>query len=170
MAKFGWCKSEKIFLNWLRSAMRRVWVKHPVRLQMLQDARFKAPSATGRMIFQVRCAHCGKVFKMDDVEVNHKEQVGKDLTFDTFGDYCYKLLVVSPEELEILCKVCHGIVTYSERSGMSMRDSAIEKKVIKFKSKTAEQQKAGLAKLGIVPAKTITLRCEQARVYLRTIM
>lgn len=170
MAKFGWCKTEKVFLNWLRSAMRRVWVKHPVRLQMLQDARFKAPSPSGRMIFQVRCAHCNKVHKMDDVEVNHKEQVGKDLSFDNFGEYCYNLLVVSPEDLEILCKPCHSIVTYSERSGMSMRDAAIEKKVIKFKSKTADQQKAGLTKLGIVPAKTITLRCNQAREYLRTIM
>lgn len=170
MAKYGWCKSEKIFLNWLRSAMRRVWVKHPVRLQMIQDARFKAPTASGRMTFHVRCAHCNKLHKVDDVEVNHKEQVGKDLSFDTFGDYCYKLLVVTAEDLEILCKSCHGIVTYSERSGMSMRDAAIEKKVIIFKNKPADKQKAGLLKLGITPDKTAALRCEQARAYLRTIM
>lgn len=166
MAKYGYCKTEKDFVNWLRNALRRVWCKHPVKMQMLQDRRVKGPSSTGRMIFKVRCERCGNLFKMDDVEVNHKAQVGKNLSLENFNEYAHKLLVVKEEDLEILCKGCHSVVTYAERMGIDLEAAEIEKKVIRFKNKTAEQQCAGLKSLGVIPARTEKLRLIQARDYL----
>lgn len=168
MAKYGYCKTEKDFVNWLRSALRRVWCKHPVKMQMLQDRRVKGPSNTGRLVFKVRCERCGNLFKMADVEVNHKEQVGKNLSLENFNEYAQKLLVVKEEDLEILCKGCHSVTTYAERMGIDLENAEIEKKVIKFKNKPAAQQITGLKSLGIVPARTEKERIVQAREYLRS--
>ena len=168
MAKYGYCKTEKDFVNWLRSALRRVWCKHPVKMQMLQDRRVKGPSNTGRLVFKVRCERCGNLFKMADVEVNHKEQVGKNLNLENFNEYAQKLLVVKEEDLEILCKGCHSVTTYAERMGIDLKNAEIEKKVIKFKNKPAAQQITGLKSLGIIPARTEKERIVQAREYLRS--
>lgn len=115
----------------------------------------------------VPCARCDKFYKLADVEVNHKVQVGKNFCLESLGDFTTKLLMVSEEDLEILCKPCHSIVTYMERSGMSMEDAEIEKKVIKFMKKPAEAQKKGLISLGIQPAKLAADRRVQARQYLK---
>lgn len=115
------------------------------------------------MIFHNQCMHCTKWFPFADLEVNHKKQAGGfELAF--IGDFADNLLNVSVDDLERLCKPCHSIVTYSERSGMTMEDSIIEKKVIAFmKNNKAAEQKAKLLKIGIEPAKTIPLRRDQVR-------
>lgn len=163
---YGYIKTEAQFINWVRSALRRIWSKHPVKLTMLQDNRFRKVSTTGRMVFHIKCEHCKKDFKMGDIEVNHKHTVGA-LTRENIGAYVDNLLFVKVGDLELLCKPCHSIVTYSERSGMSMGDAAVEKKVIKFiNENSAEQQKAKLRKVGIEPGKTIGIRRSQAREYI----
>lgn len=117
------------------------------------------------MVFHIKCEHCNKDFKMDDVEVNHKTTVGT-LSRANIGEYVGNLLFVKADDLEILCKPCHAIVTYSERSGMSMEDSRVEKQVINFIKNSAAVQKEKLRKVGIEPGKTIGIRRSQARAYI----
>lgn len=166
MAKYGYLKGEAAYLGWLRSALRKVWSKHPVKIALLEHKRKKMPSGN-RLIFKVPCNKCGNYFKMSEVEVNHKVQVGKGLTLDSIGDFAQKLLVIKEEDIEILCIPCHAITTYSERYGVSEEDAAIEKKVIAFMKKGADVQKQGLLKVGIEPAKTTAGRKAQARDYLK---
>ncbi len=163
---YGWIKSEAQLLNWLRSQFRRVWNTHPSKLTVLQDKRFLKANNTGRRIWHCKCEKCGKDFKMTDIEVNHKVTVGK-LTVDNIGEFVSNMLIVRPDELELLCKACHGIITYSERMNMSVEDAEIEKKVIAFTKSSAEQQKKALIKVGIEPGKTAGIRRSQAREYMK---
>jgi hypothetical protein len=164
---YGWAKSEAQFLNWLRSNLRKIWSQHPAKVGMLQDRRFLKATNTGRRIWHVKCESCKKDYKMADVEVNHKKQVGR-LSKDNIGEHVENLLMVTTADLEILCKACHSVVTYSERSGMTMEDAAIEKKVIEFTKKPAEFQKKKLTQLGIDPGKTAGIRRAQAREFLKS--
>ena len=99
------------------------------------------------------------------MEVNHVKTVGT-LSWENIGEFAENLFHVKETDLEILCKPCHSIVTYSERSGMSMEDAAVEKKVIKFIQNSALIQKAKLRAVGIEPGKTIGIRRSQARAYI----
>jgi len=163
---YGWIKSEAQLLNWLRSQFRKVWNTHPSKLTVLQDRRFLKANNTGRRIWHCRCEKCNKDFKMSDVEVNHKNTVGK-LSIDNIGEFVRNMLIVKPEELEILCKVCHGVITYSERMNVSIEDAEIEKRVIAFTKVSADKQKAALIKVGVEPGKTVGIRRAQAREYMK---
>lgn len=167
-ASFGYCKSEKAYIAWLRSATRRVWSKHPVKLEMLKKNRKRLHNPkTGRMAFMIQCESCSKWHPLSDIEVNHKNTVGT-LTLANFGNYCERLLLVKEEDLELLCKPCHEVVTYQERSGMTLEEAAIEKKVIAFFNKyPAAEQKRRFILGGMEPAKTVAQRRIQLREYLR---
>ncbi|QTQ06824.1 hypothetical protein QNH08_gp45 [Aeromonas phage pAh6.2TG] len=168
MGPYGYCKSERAYIGWLRSATRKIWAKHPIRLEMLKENRKRLLNPkSGRMAFQCMCAHCKKYHPLEDLEVNHKNTVGT-LTLENFGTYCERLLLIKPDELEILCKACHEIVTYQERSGMTAEEAAIEKKIIAFFNKyPAVEQKRRFELAGMVPAKNQAERRLQLREYLR---
>ena len=167
-ASFGYCKSEKAYIAWLRSATRRVWSKHPVKLEMLKKNRKRLHNPkTGRMAFMILCESCDKWHPLSDIEVNHRDTVGT-LTLANFGEYCERLLLVEEKDLQLLCKPCHEVVTYQERSGMTLEEAAIEKKVIAFFNKyPAAEQKRRFILGGMEPAKTVAQRRIQLREYLR---
>lgn len=164
MNDYGYCKSEAAFKGWLSQAMRKAWLKHPSRLEVLKATRRRVENkATGRLCFQHQCCKCKKWYKQVDVEVNHKHTVG-GFELRDFGVFASRLMLVKTEHLEVVCKGCHEVITYSERSGMSIEDAAIEKKVIKFmKENSPKEQKAKLLKVGIEPASTIKGRRDQVR-------
>jgi hypothetical protein len=135
--------------RWLDQNLRRVWCKHPARLGLVEKMRFKklgkSKRGTTMMLWHVDCFHCKKAVR--EYEVNHKSTV---LTIKDFGQYCTNLFLVGEGDLELLCKPCHGIITYMERSGMNFEDAKLEKKVIKFSKLTAVNQKKKLVQAGII--------------------
>lgn len=145
---YGYLKDEKQYLNWLRSSLRRVWSKHPVKLGLLQSRRFRRKSDTGKMIWHYECEHCKKAFKASEIEVNHKNTVGA-VTTENFGEFAKRMLLVREDDLEVLCHQCHGLVTYQERYGVSPREADIAKRVIAFSKLPAVKQIAKLALAGI---------------------
>lgn len=164
---YGYLENEKQYLNWLRSALRKVWSKHPVKLGLLQKKRVRHKNDTGRMIWHYRCEHCNKLYKASEVEVNHKNTVGT-LTLKNFGEFASRMLLVNEDELEILCHKCHGLVTYQERYGVTEREADIEKRVIAFGKLPAAQQIAKLmiAKIDIPKPNNLKTRKECVRQYL----
>ncbi len=142
--------SEDALYRWLDSNLRRVWVKHPARLGLIQSKRYKKLGKSKRgnmmMLWHITCYHCKQPTIASTIEVNHKSTV---LSIKDFGRYCSNLFLVGEGDLELLCKPCHEIITYMERSGMNYEDAKLEKKVIKFANLPAKAQKAKLVKAGI---------------------
>lgn len=166
---YGYCGTEAKFISWLQSALRSVWSKHPSKLTLIQNRRVALSAGKGKKpIFHIQCYHCKGLFKLKEIEVNHKTQVGGLLKLEDLHRFVDNLLLVQPEDLELLCHDCHGVVTYMERYGVSRRDAIIEKKVIKFSKLTEAEQlkKCHLAKILPVP-KTKIGRKNAVREYLR---
>lgn len=140
---YGYCKTEAKFTSWLHSALRTIWSKHPSKLSLIQMKRVTLKTGTlKKPIYHVQCFHCHKLFKLKDIEVNHKNKCGGLSDLSKLNEFVKNLLLVQPEDLELLCKDCHAIVTYMERYGVSRREAIIEKKVIAFgKLSDAEQIK-----------------------------
>lgn len=167
---YGYCGTEAKFTAWLQSALRSIWAKHPSKLTLIQSRRIALRSAKGaRPIWHIQCYHCQKLFKLKEIEVNHKKQCGGLKDLSNRHEFFDNLLLVQPEDLELLCKDCHGIVTYMERYGVSRADAIIEKKVIKFGKETDEVQIEKCTKAGILPVpKTKIGRKNAVREYLRS--
>ena len=166
---YGYCGTEAKFVAWLQSAIRSVWSKHPSKLTLMQQKRVALKVGTSKKpIFHIQCEHCKKLYKLKDIECNHKKQVGGLLKLEDLHRFVDNLLLVQPSDLELLCHECHGIVTYMERYGVSRRDAIIEKKVIAFSKLTDTQQiaKCKEAKFAEIP-KTKIGRKNAVREYLR---
>jgi hypothetical protein len=99
-----------------------------------------------RKLWFIKCEHCHNEVRTTEVEVNHKKTV---LSIKEFGRYCENLFLVKESDLEVLCKPCHSIVTYSERYGYTLEEAELEKKVVKYGKLTAKEQKAKLVRAGI---------------------
>lgn len=166
---YGYCGTEAKFVGWLQAAIRSVWSKHPSKITLI-DRKKVALKINGskKPIFHIQCEHCKKLYKLKDIECNHKKQVGGLLKLEDLHRFVDNLLLVQPEDLELLCHDCHGIVTYMERYGVSRRDAIIEKKVIAFYKETEKVQleKCKLAGISPIP-KTKIGRKNAVREYLR---
>ena len=168
MNRYGYCKSERAYLDWMRKALRKAWLKHPVRLEMLKENRKRILNkATNRMAMHLQCEHCNAWYPQSDIEINHKVAAGT-LNLNTVGEHTNRLLNVFREDLERLCHECHAVVTYMERSGMNEGQAKVEKQVIAFFNKyNAAEQKERMKRGGLEPAKLEALRKLQVREKLR---
>lgn len=166
---YGYCGTEAKFVGWLQSALRSIWSKHPAKLALIEKKRVRLKVGTSnKMIFHIQCEHCKQLFKLKDIECNHKKAAGGLSNLADLEKYVRNLLVVHESDLELLCHECHGIVTYMERYGVSKRDAIIEKKCIAFYKLTDKEQiaKCKLAKMDPIP-KTKIGRKNAVREYLR---
>lgn len=166
---YGYCKTEARFTAWLQSALRSIWSKHPAKLSLIEKKRVRLKSGI-KMVFHVQCEHCNQMFKLKDIEVNHKNKCGGLSDLSKLNEFVNNLLVVDEKDLELLCHDCHGIVTYMERYGVSRRLAIIEKKVIAFSKLTDAQQiaKCKAAKFADIPKTKIGRKNAVREFLLRT--
>lgn len=138
--------TEKSLCTAIRSAVRKTWMRHPTKLAYLYEHTYPDMNPDTRTKWLCDCEMCGKAFKLADIEVNHKKGENSLLSFDDMAPFAKSILGVGFEDIEVLCKDCHAILTYSERYGVSL-DEARKKKVViqKLKQKVATQKKELLA-------------------------
>lgn len=169
---YGYCKTEARFTAWLQSALRSVWAKHPSKLALLKKKQVALKVGTSKKpIYHVQCEHCKKLFKLKEIEVNHKNKCGGLSDLSKRHEFMDNLLLVQESDLELLCHDCHGIVTYMERYNVTKREAIIEKKVIAFYKLSDKEQikKCELAGFNPVP-KTKIGRKNAVREYLKKVL
>lgn len=159
-------KDEAAFSQWLRSASRRLWNRHPVKLEYIRQHRYKAP--VGRitkknpdgMVWVCDCEMCG--VQSRKFEVDHIEQAGTTGNIKEWLIWVERLLVVDFSGIRILCKDCHALVTLSQKLKCPFeRAKYIEKPRIEFYKKKAKEQIDILTELDIIPLKTKDQRVQQ---------
>ena len=146
--------TEAKFMAWVRSGLRQgLWNKHPVKMETLKEQRRKIknpnpnPRKGAELVWGFDCACCGESFKQTDVEVDHKSGENSLKNIDDLVTFFKKLVFVTPQDLQILCKGCHSIKTYSERYGVSLVTAEATKKAIEVLK--TDKYKKELTRLGV---------------------
>ena len=136
--------TEAKFMAWVRSGLRQgLWNKHPVKMELLNSQRRKIknpnpnPRKGAELVWGYECACCGNDYRQADVEVDHMVGEFSLKTIDDLVNFFKKLVFVTPADLQIVCKTCHGIKTYSERYGVSM----VEAEATKMALETLKENK-----------------------------
>lgn len=140
-------KNEAAYCAWLRGQCRRIWARHPIRIKTIQAARIPLTDALReahglgpKVRTACRCSICNGLFKQSDVEVDHKSHAGSFSTIEEWRVWIDNLLLVGCSDLQVLCKECHAIVSYSQRMRCSFEDAKALKTIIAFgKLKVAAQ-------------------------------
>jgi 5-methylcytosine-specific restriction endonuclease McrA len=105
--------SEARYRTFVRSALRKAWMKWPPRFEALRRAARPNQSDNKRLKNEYQCAHCGGWHRQDAVSVDHIKPWGDPWSM-SFPD-ALRALLVSVDELQVLCEPCHDIKTALEK-------------------------------------------------------
>lgn len=105
--------------TFIRSALRSAFMRWPPRFDALKSSQtgVKVNKKTKRDAMHYRCAQCTKEFPQRDVQVDHIDPVVAD-EWKSWDEYIARLLVTA-DELQVLCKKCHAAKTKQERARRS---------------------------------------------------
>ena len=143
--------SEKKICTQIRSAIRGVWMRHPVKLSYLYSHTYPDKNPATRTKWLCDCQMCGKAFKQSDIQIDHKKGEHSLLTLEDVVPFATSILGVTHKDLQCLCIPCHEARTYSERYNMSIEDAFAEKGVIAKLKQAVGKQKTELKKAGYKP-------------------
>ncbi|ANA49348.1 homing endonuclease HNH [Pseudomonas phage phiPMW] len=162
---------EKHTLSVVRSAIRSAWMKSDVKLAFLYSRTIPDMDPNTRTKWLFQCEICEKLYKMDEVEVDHKHGNHSFTKLSDFEGYFNNILMVSADDLQLLCKDipkknhtgCHSIKTLAEVRGISFDEAIFEKKVLAITNMKVSQQNEWLAERGVVGLKNQTQRDDAIR-------
>lgn len=158
---------EKHVVSVVRSAIRQAWMKSDVKLAYLYSKTIPDMDDSTRTKWLVPCEICGKMFKLTDIQVDHRYGNHSFTKVEDFENYFNKILMVNFNDLQILCEPDHQIKTISESLGISFEEARIEKEVIRIcKMKTAQIDK-WLGDRGVKVAKSPQARRNAVREILK---
>ena len=141
--------NEKKLISILRSAIRKEWMKDKTKLAFLTSKLIPDYEESNRRLWKMECDCCKKEFKKDEVEVDH---IKGESTFTSLNDlwsFAESILNIGFDDLQVLCKPCHGIKTHAERYDLTFEQAVVDKQAIAWqKELNAVQQKAFLEEKG----------------------
>ena len=106
--------TEAKFFAWVRSGLRKAYIRWPPKNQVVTDAKRAVKVKKGNQKFEYRCSTCKKYHPRKEVEVDHIEECGSLRSFDDIGVFASKLFV-GVDKLQVLCKKCHQKKTNAAR-------------------------------------------------------
>ena len=137
-------KTESAFMSWLRGGIRRIWSKHPVKLEFIKQNRIKIPNPNpkGKVkeVWGGKCALTGEYFVLNELECDHKEGNVSLKSVDDIQTFVEGILIVTLEDLQLVSKEAHKIKSYAEKQGISFEEAKAEKTAIDLIKKGVDKQ------------------------------
>lgn len=144
----GWTDSK--YFSFIRSALRKAWLKYPNRYRALNEARLpEKVIRKGRRVYVYECNCCKGEFTTSNVVVDHIEPCGRLETYEDFPSLVSNMFC-ELEGLQVLCKQCHYEKTMDERG--------INPLMAAFKKLKAKAQREELKKLNLPEGKNLKER------------
>lgn len=165
-------KTESQYWNWLRGSLRRLWGDYPLRKQWkASQLRLITPEEKASKKFHPstknlgQCFYCQEWFAGSKLECDHKTPSDGCRTKETAESFLWYCGGGTGDDWVLSCKPCHRVKTNSERKGLSMEDSRIDKEVIAIMN--SKQDKQWLIDRGVTPKSNAKLRRAQIEEYMK---
>ena len=118
--------TDKAITSLIRSAVRQIWMRCPVKLAFLYSKSLPDKNPDTRRKFKYQCEKCEYYFKQSDIEVDHIQGNHSLRTLDDIPTFCRSILEVEFKDLQILCKSCHKIKTHSEKNYLTFEEAVLD--------------------------------------------
>lgn len=158
--------TEAKFMSWVRGGIRAgLWKKHPVKLEFLKKHTIMMVNTNPRSMKRFplvkggRCALCGALHSMKDIEVDHLTGNHSLRSMDDLRAFIEAMIMVRFEDLQLVCKSCHKIKSHAEKQGISFEEARQEKLAILLIKEKKEV--AWLKERDIIPASSAPKRRQQ---------
>lgn len=129
-------KTESAFMSWLRGGIRRMWSKHPVRIEFMKQNRIRIPNPNkngkAKEIWGGVCALTGEITPQTSLEVDHKKGNHSLRSIDDIQSFIESILLVTFDDLQLVSKDAHKIKSYAEKHNMTFNEAKVHKEVIEI--------------------------------------
>lgn len=133
-------KSESAYFNYLRGCIRLAWMRNPVKLKFLAKHKKQVPNPnygkprnTKQTVLGATCEICLSDYPLKEVEVDHKEGGNYSLrSIEDIQGFFESICIVSEDDLRIVCKGCHGCLSYAAKMGISFTEAKVIKEIIEL--------------------------------------
>lgn len=140
-----------------RKAVDSAWMTAAHKLVFLEDRVIPDMNPATRTKWLIKCNICEKLYKLDEVNVDHRIGEFACTERSEFMSYFESRLDVNADDLQILCIDipkkghigCHSIKTLQERLGITFDEARLEKKVISVCKGKASDVNSWLLERGI---------------------
>lgn len=165
-------KSGSAFMAYLRSALRRAWLRNPAKLEKLRQGKIKIPNPNPKSatrfptIFGAQCECCGGIFPLsggkkeaknkDFIVVDHRVPAGEFKDPEDAAKFFKGLLCVTLEDLRLLCTTCNATFLVAQKAGTTFEEAKIEREAIAIIK--AKKDREWLMEKGVNPASNQKLR------------
>lgn len=150
-------KTESAYLSFIRGGIRRyLWSKNPVKLEFEKEAQVKIKNTNPRsmkaypLVLGYVCAMCGGSFKSNEVQCDHKTGEHALRTVNDVQSFVEGIVMVRKEDLQMLCKPCHEVKTYSDREGITIEEARPVKLAIAKEKEGTKQVVDFIKKKGMI--------------------
>lgn len=156
---------EKHVVSVVRSAIRQAWMKSDVKLAYLYSKTIPDMDDSTRTKWLVQCEICKGLFKLTDVEIDHRSGNHSFTKVEDFQNYFENILMVGFDGLQILCVEDHATKSYMEKNGVTWNEAVVQKECLSILKQ--KKDRTWLLEHGITPASNQTKRREQITEELR---
>lgn len=150
-------KNESAYFSYIRGCIRLAWSKNPVKLKLLKKIKKQIPNPnygkprnTKPTVMGGECEMCKNDFPMKFLEVDHRYGGTYSLrSVEDIQGFFESVCIVSEDDLRIVCKDCHGCLTYAAKMNISFEQAKKAKDYI-LTSKSDEKVLEALLSFGLV--------------------
>lgn len=140
---------ENELIRIVRKAIDSAWMTAANKLVFLEDRVIHDMNPATRTKWLVECNQCGKMFKLADVQIDHRIGEFACTNREEFYSYILSRLDIGFDDLQVLCIPDHEIKTLSERLSITFEEARVEKSVIAIAKMKASQIDAWLKERGV---------------------
>ena len=139
-------KTKSAFMAWIRGGIRRsLWSRSPIKLEFIKKNRIliENPSKARKNkthVFGAVCVFCGKQHPLKNIEVDHKSGNNSLREVDDIGPFIMSIVMVTEDDLQLVCKDCHKIKTHAEKNSISFYGAMRAKKIIAYMKLSTDKQ------------------------------
>lgn len=150
-------KTESAYFSYIRGCIRLAWSKNPVKLKLLKKVKKQIPNPnygkprnTKPTVMGATCEICNNDFPMKLIEIDHRHGGTYSLRcVDDIQNFFENVCIVTEDDLRVVCKGCHGCLTYSAKMNISFEEAKKTKDYI-LTSKSDEKVIEALLSFGAV--------------------
>lgn len=151
-------KNQTAFFTYLRGCLRKSWNNSPVKHDYIKRHRKQIdnpnPKGKKKTVWGFECEVCHHDYVMKEGQVDHITPSGSLSEIQDIQGFAERLLIVTDDDIRLICKGCHRVITNMERYGLSYEEEVIETKVRDLRKLKVSEVHGRLVSIGIEPLKT----------------
>lgn len=137
-------KTKASFMSYIRGCLRKAWNQHPVKLNKIKEDRIQVPNPNPRgnkkTVWGFSCELCGDQKVIKEAQVDHITPAGSLQEISDIQGFAERLLIVTEDDLRLICKTCNSTLAYADKHGISFELASATKKAIAIQKEKLDKE------------------------------